>query len=107
LRAWAGNAVWRETLVFLFEKLSAKCDSSWLDDLAEAVFRDPSGEWLDAEHGDDARFALAASDYWRSASLRPLCLGRMARVLAQARRVALADRCRICLRRSHSRRQFV
>jgi len=60
LRDWAANAFWRETFVFLFEKLSSERDSGWLDDLAEAAFRDESGDWLAAEYGDDARFAVAA-----------------------------------------------
>ena len=36
LRAWAGQSVWRETFVFLFEMLAAKGD--WHDDLLESLF---------------------------------------------------------------------
>ncbi|MFZ1831049.1 MAG: NACHT domain-containing protein, partial [Candidatus Competibacteraceae bacterium] len=38
LRQWGGEPVWRETLVFLFELLSAERDADWMDDLADILF---------------------------------------------------------------------
>jgi hypothetical protein len=38
LKAWGEKASWRETLVYLFELLSAEQDAYWVDDLAETLF---------------------------------------------------------------------
>ncbi len=38
LRQWGGESVWRETLVFLFELLSAERDTDWTDNLVEILF---------------------------------------------------------------------
>jgi len=38
LRQWGGESVWRETLVFLFELLSAERGADWVDDLVEVLF---------------------------------------------------------------------
>lgn len=38
LAKWCKFAVWRETLIYLFELLSAKQGGDWVDDLAEVLF---------------------------------------------------------------------
>jgi Leucine-rich repeat (LRR) protein len=60
LHGWAEDAVWRETLVFLFEKLSAERDPGWVDDLAETVFSDPSQASMNAPTREEPSLALAA-----------------------------------------------
>ncbi|MES1983072.1 MAG: leucine-rich repeat domain-containing protein [Pseudomonadota bacterium] len=39
LTRWSKLTVWRETLVYLFELLSAERDADWVDDLAEILFK--------------------------------------------------------------------
>ncbi len=59
LYAWAGEALWRETFVFLFEKLSAERDAGWPEDLADAIFRIDSGD-SPSQAANHTRLALAA-----------------------------------------------
>ena len=59
LRDWAGQALWRETLVFLFEKLSAEQDPAWLEDLADGIFPKDTGDSA-SQAATEARLALAA-----------------------------------------------
>ena len=40
LVGWSQETRWLETLVFLFELLSAERDSEWVDDLAQIIFED-------------------------------------------------------------------
>ncbi|WP_273703620.1 NACHT domain-containing protein, partial [Candidatus Accumulibacter vicinus] len=59
LRDWASQALWRETLVFLFEKLSAEQDPAWLEDLAHDVFPKDAGD-SPSQSVTETRLALAA-----------------------------------------------
>ncbi|WP_413925540.1 leucine-rich repeat domain-containing protein [Candidatus Accumulibacter phosphatis] len=56
---WAGEALWRETFVFLFEKLSAERDAGWIEDLADAIFPKDSGHSSSLDE-NDPRLRLAA-----------------------------------------------
>jgi hypothetical protein len=56
---WAGEALWRETFVFLFEKLSAERDAGWIDDLADAIFPKDAGDSPSRDE-NDPRLRLAA-----------------------------------------------
>jgi len=55
LAAWTELTVWRETLVYLFELLSAERDADWVDDLAEILFKTD----LDSTQLFSAQAALA------------------------------------------------
>ncbi|MFZ1642251.1 MAG: NACHT domain-containing protein, partial [Candidatus Contendobacter sp.] len=59
LRQWSGKPVWRETLVFLFELLSAERDADWMDDLADILFGSEQGADLDKDRAALAARALA------------------------------------------------
>ncbi len=59
LRDWAGQTLWRETLVFLFEKLSAEQDPAWIEDLAHDVFPEDAGA-SPSDPVSQTRLALAA-----------------------------------------------
>ena len=77
LRQWGGESVWRETLLFLLELLSAERDADWMDDLAEILFKSESEADFDYD-----RAALAA----RALADQHVRLG-------QGRQEELADRC--------------
>jgi len=78
---WGGEPVWRETLVFLFELLSAERDADWMDDLAEILFG--PRPVIDFDY---VRAALAA----RALADRHVRLGL-------GWREELADRCGSCI----------
>ncbi|MDD4963053.1 MAG: leucine-rich repeat domain-containing protein [Gallionella sp.] len=56
LAGWAMSTVWRETLVILFELISAEQDADWIVDLTEIVF----GEYVEKADFDDEQAELAA-----------------------------------------------
>jgi hypothetical protein len=91
LRQWGGEPVWRETLVFLFELLSAERDADWIDDLAEILFESES----EADF-DYVRAALAA----RALADRHVRLG-------QDWQERLVDRCSSCIALNRRRDEWV
>lgn len=79
LRQWGGESVWRETLVFLFELLSAERDADWMDDLVDTLFESKPDTGFDENRATLAARALA-DQHVR---------------LSQGKRELLADRCSI------------
>lgn len=59
LRQWGGEPVWRETLVFLFELLSAERDTDWMDSLMKILFGSEPDTELDRNRATLAARALA------------------------------------------------
>lgn len=49
LTNWSQNNIWRETLVFLFELLSAERGADWVEDLAEILFKSEESQLKGAQ----------------------------------------------------------
>lgn len=81
LTVWSGELQWFETLIFLFELLSAERDSEWVDDLFNTIFGESSKEFAMYDGASDLASRIIKNKHIKISSYnRDLLASRLGKV---------------------------